>query len=997
MVESMHAELNLLPVASGIVRSTDSTLDLSGQHMGDEALTAIAVANAFKKAQTILLKANAVAQAGTEVLLNVLPETVTKLDLSRNREIRCIGMETVSKSLVYMASLKELILSDCQLRDRGTEVLCEALIMCRQLTTLDLSNNRISEGGGRSLGELLEQHLVGMKDNGALGGELKDVDISWNSLGGLAGTRNAAAVARVSAKESGVSKANSSEEKKQRERWRVGERGERRGAGREGGKELLEEKRSALVHLNIAHNAFNEQCMGVIAEGLSKNNSLLGLHIAGNAGRMDTFGFVHPISGSVPPNGPPLAPNGLPLTPEEKANLPWALPEKSPKDVAAALSYRSASLHYPEKTCWVCGGWTEVCFEYTPGLSGPDCKDLFLLLDLDDMEPVPLRRKDGGKGEGFEIWRMIPEGSGRKRGVRMERHGCVPVFFLIVITHLFLFQADHHLVPALDRDQVDRLMPIVALADCPAVQAELQRQLAPRPVPSDMRLVMEPLQVNVVKVEPRKEGAEICRHTRPRLVHFDAKLMEGEGEGVEERPWEFNRSVFAGYHLDTPEKLAQAVEADIRRARISPDHADAETMSPLKDLLKKNFPQLFTLYKFYAAMGKARDPFEDQSPTGGADGGADFDELSPIGNPGEGSPAQKERGARSQVLLRAAREGERASIFSVNLKAWDKFLEECDIVGDDLKQSKADSVFLSAMNSPGLTGSRGEVIDTTLMAKGCLVRFQFLEAIIRLAEEKYLKGGPADSLRRAVEMLLQVNILPRAEVLHKEFIWKQSVFYTKEVDAIFRKHMRTLHTVFMEYGEQTEGFDLNQQASPKLLALQRQMGQGAPVQMTSRVSLSLPEFVLFAANTQSLKPDPPTLVIIAAEGKKIVGTHYQPHLRWPRPVYSARSNVSEIGAESPRMICEAFPRVESLKPDPPTVAIVAAEGKEIAGTYYQPHLWTESEPTRDPEGSPAKEEEAFLTDDVTDRMRRMAAVKGSRKAGAAQDDEEDEDDTTSIE
>lgn len=51
-----------------------------------------------------------------------------------------------------------------------------------------------------------------------------------------------------------------------------------------------------LLHLDISFNGFSAEDMMVISDGLRENHTLIGCHIEGNNAKMDSLGFVHPIT-----------------------------------------------------------------------------------------------------------------------------------------------------------------------------------------------------------------------------------------------------------------------------------------------------------------------------------------------------------------------------------------------------------------------------------------------------------------------------------------------------------------------------------------------------------------------------------------------------------------------------------------------------------------------------------------------------------------------------
>ena len=51
-----------------------------------------------------------------------------------------------------------------------------------------------------------------------------------------------------------------------------------------------------LIHLDLSFNNINVHDTTALANKLPENTTLFGLHFAGNMGRMDSLGYLHPIT-----------------------------------------------------------------------------------------------------------------------------------------------------------------------------------------------------------------------------------------------------------------------------------------------------------------------------------------------------------------------------------------------------------------------------------------------------------------------------------------------------------------------------------------------------------------------------------------------------------------------------------------------------------------------------------------------------------------------------
>jgi len=50
----------------------------------------------------------------------------------------------------------------------------------------------------------------------------------------------------------------------------------------------------SLIHVDISHNNMSKIDIEIIADGLIENHNIYGIHLAGNAAKIDNQGFVAP-------------------------------------------------------------------------------------------------------------------------------------------------------------------------------------------------------------------------------------------------------------------------------------------------------------------------------------------------------------------------------------------------------------------------------------------------------------------------------------------------------------------------------------------------------------------------------------------------------------------------------------------------------------------------------------------------------------------------------
>ena len=102
-------------------------------------------------------------------------------------------------------------------------------------------------------------------------------------------------------------------------------------------------KHKKLIHLMLSYNAFDYEDCRILADGLSKNNILLGIHFDGNEGQINARGHLIP------------RPNWMSVMSSHVENT-------SNANVGRGVSNKWKV----NDTCWICGGWRKNKFSFTP-------------------------------------------------------------------------------------------------------------------------------------------------------------------------------------------------------------------------------------------------------------------------------------------------------------------------------------------------------------------------------------------------------------------------------------------------------------------------------------------------------------------------------------------------------------------------------------------------------------------------------------------------------
>mmetsp|Transcript_7995 Transcript_7995/g.16124 ORF Transcript_7995/g.16124 Transcript_7995/m.16124 type:complete len:1418 (-) Transcript_7995:13-4266(-) len=348
----------------------------------------------------VLLPNYQLGDSWVEKFASLMGPRVKNIDLS-NSNISKLGVNALFRS--FLPSLKRLTLKQVDLSQSMVEIerffsnedkcnlvelnipetklgnincakLCTSLSLAATVTSLDLSGNMISSVGCEAIAKMLEKvHLQRLslawnKVDGqaaaslfkalANHGSLLALDVSWNAIGTFP-TAHKASI-----------------------------------EGMTGLCRLISENKS-LFHLNLSANKFSENDCKKLSNVLETNQSICGLHFDHNPlGRVDTKGYLHVLE-----QGEGDTENNMPGH-KKKSTF------HSHHQKKISSHSKSHRLAFEGSTCWCCGQWVEVEFEFTqPWVDEKAPEDVYLRLSIDNW------RKDKMVYEGGCRWtlsRMVP-------------------------------------------------------------------------------------------------------------------------------------------------------------------------------------------------------------------------------------------------------------------------------------------------------------------------------------------------------------------------------------------------------------------------------------------------------------------------------------------------------------------------------------------------------------------------------------------------------------
>ena len=117
--------------------------------------------------------------------------------------------------------------------------------------------------------------------------------------------------------------------------------------------------------------------------------------------------------------------------------------------------------------------------------------------------------------------------------------------------------------------------------------------------------------------------------------------------------------------------------------------------------------------------------------------------------------------------------GVQDNVFQIPLNTFTEFIHQANIIdGKIVRMSDADTLFFVMINTNR---------EMKNLPSKAIIRFQFLEIVLRLAFKKYLDTNLAKSHREAVKMLFENNLIPH-HIKIQPHTWRWDRFYNQECD-----------------------------------------------------------------------------------------------------------------------------------------------------------------------------------------------------------------------
>jgi len=195
--------------------------------------------------------------------------------------------------------------------------------------------------------------------------------------------------------------------------------------------------------------------------------------------------------------------------------------------------------------------------------------------------------------------------------------------------------------------------------------------------------------------------------------------------------WKFAVSIFKDYKVDSQALLDRCFEVDFEGTRIAKIVKNEEDLKSVRDTLHKIYKNLKECYKYYAAIG---------------------------------APSE---------------------IWSIPMNTYTEFCSSAGVIdGKILKLSDFDRIFIA-------TYTRTEKEKNSRNPDRALVRYQFMEGLVRIADQKYLGTGITNNYKDALKQLIDDNLgafLSKFD--HQK--WRVEKYWNEAVDTVLKSYLPIL-------------------------------------------------------------------------------------------------------------------------------------------------------------------------------------------------------------
>lgn len=131
-----------------------------------------------------------------------------------------------------------------------------------------------------------------------------------------------------------------------------------------------------------------------------------------------------------------------------------------------------------------------------------------------------------------------------------------------------------------------------------------------------------------------------------------------------------------------------------------------------------------------------------------------------------------------------------SDVWAISLNPFTEFCNQTKLICKQLPSKIIDLTFITTNSMSGADWKGNHQVPE----RG-FVRFQFMEALVRLADEKYRKNGLCQTISDSISALIQQHLKP-IFIRFRSEKWRQTVYFTQQNDILIKKYRPVFKELF---------------------------------------------------------------------------------------------------------------------------------------------------------------------------------------------------------
>lgn len=211
-------------------------------------------------------------------------------------------------------------------------------------------------------------------------------------------------------------------------------------------------------------------------------------------------------------------------------------------------------------------------------------------------------------------------------------------------------------------------------------------------------------------------------------------------EQKKKRQWSFPISIFKDWKQENEELTRKCFETDWNCSKIPKIIKNPEDLGKVKDFLASIYKHMKEGYKYMSS-------------------------LNPIGD-----------------------------VWSISQNPFTDFINTCNMIdGKLLKLSDVDIKFIATLSSTDFKGNPRN-------PERAIIRYQLMEVLVRIAEEKYIKNNVEEAYEGAVKALISDHCLPYFKQFDSQK-WRNDRYWKEECDDVLKYYRPVLENVYNQFSK----------------------------------------------------------------------------------------------------------------------------------------------------------------------------------------------------